>query len=203
MRDDALKETVVGSEPIFKGAIFAVERLTVALPSGERAIRDVVRHGGAAAIVPVDEAGNVTLVRQCRVAAGRMTWEIPAGKLDHPGEDTLACAKRELSEETGLAASHWQKLTVIDTTPGFCTEQIAIYLATGLSQHAAHADADEFIATAQLPLSEAVARVVSGELRDSKTVAGLLLASLALREQPPVPSLIERATGAQASRADQ
>ena len=146
------------------------------LPNGQTALREVVKHRGAAAIVPVDDQGNVTLVCQHRVAVGRFTWEIPAGKLDHTGEDMLAAAKRELEEETGLHAQNWKLLVDMDTTPGFCNEHIGIYLATGLSQHHMHTDEDEFLNVDRVPLSEAVRRVMAGEIHDSKTIAGLMMA---------------------------
>lgn len=176
MTDDALRETYVSGEEKFHGKIINVEHWQVSLPNGKTALREVVRHNGAAAIVPVDDEGYVTLVRQHRVVAGRFTWEIPAGKLDTPDEDPFSCAKRELEEETGLNADNWRLLSRIDTTPGFCTERIALYLATGLSQHNTHPDEDEFLHITRIPLAEAVALCLKGELRDSKTVIGLLMA---------------------------
>ncbi|MBQ6949892.1 MAG: NUDIX hydrolase [Clostridia bacterium] len=176
MTDDALREVFLKSEDKFHGVIINVEHWQVSLPNGKTALREVVRHNGAAAIVPVDDEGYVTLVRQHRVVAGRFTWEIPAGKLDSPDEDPFACARRELEEETGLNAENWRLLSRIDTTPGFCTEKIALYLATGLSQHATHPDEDEFLHITRIPLAEAVALCLKGELRDSKTVIGILMA---------------------------
>jgi len=180
MTDDSLRETFLSSRVIYPGKIIRVETWQVRLPDGGTALREIVRHNGAAAIVPVDAEGNVTLVRQHRVAVGRFTWEIPAGKLDSPGEDPFHAAKRELEEETGLQAESWRLLNRIDTTPGFCNEQIAIYLATGLSQHPAHPDADEFLGLVKMPLGEAVAHCMAGDFHDSKTVIGLLMAHQAL-----------------------
>lgn len=176
MQDDELREDYLSGETVFQGKIIRVEHWQVGLPNGKTALREIVRHNGAAAIVPVDEDGNVTLVRQHRVAAGRFTWEIPAGKLDSPEEDPFLAAKRELEEETGLQAEHWRLLTRIDTTPGFCTERIALYLATGLSQHATHPDADEFLHLKKMPLEDAARLCLEGQLRDSKTIIGLLMA---------------------------
>ena len=183
MIDDALREKFLSSDEVYPGKIIRVEKWQVALPNGDTALREIVRHNGASAIVPVDDQGMVTLVRQHRAAIGQCTWEIPAGKLDTPTEDPFAAAQRELEEETGLQAAHWQKLTCIYTTPGFCNEQISIYLATGLSQHPAHPDSDEFLRLTRMPLHEAVALCVSGEFRDSKTIIGLLLAQQALHAQ--------------------
>ena len=155
----------------------------MSLPNGKTAPREIVRHNGAAAIVPVDDRGYVTLVRQHRIAVNKFTWEIPAGKLDSPTEDPFHAARRELEEETGLQAEHWQLLNRIDTTPGFCNERIAIYLATGLSQHPSHPDADEFLQLTRIPLDDAVAQCMNGSINDSKTLVGLLMAQRVLQEQ--------------------
>jgi ADP-ribose pyrophosphatase len=109
-----------------------------------------------------------------------MLLEIPAGKLDFMGEDPFACAQRELEEETGLVAAKWQKLAHVVTTPGFCTERIALYLATQLRQTAARPDADEFLNVVRMPLSEAIAWINQGKITDAKTCLGLLLAQQAL-----------------------
>ena len=187
MQDEELRETYIDGQSIYQGAIIDVEKWRVTLPDGRLAVREVVLHKGAAAIVPVDELGYVTLVRQHRVVIDQFTWEIPAGKLDYTGEDPLSCAKRELEEETGLQARSWQQLSLVITTPGFCTEQIAIYLATDLSQHEVHRDADEFIRLKKLPLREAVLGVMNGEYQDAKTCLGLLMAHKALEDRARMP----------------
>ena len=175
-RDEDILETPLTEKVVFEGALIDVSHMTVRLPNGREALREVVRHKGAADIVPVDEQGFVTLVRQHRVVVDTVTLEIPAGKCDHVGEDPLACAKRELEEETGLNATHMELLCPMVTTPGFCTERVSIYLATGLSAHKAHLDEDEFLRVVRMPLSQAVARVMQGELCDGKTALGLLMA---------------------------
>lgn len=185
--DDSLREIYQDGETIYDGKIIRVEKWRVSLPDGREAAREVVIHKGAAAIVPVDAQGMVTLVRQHRVALDTFTWEIPAGKLDSVSEDPLDCAKRELEEETGLRAANWRRLSHVITTPGFCTEQISIYLATELSQHEAHADQDEFLRLNKMPLDEAVNRVMAGEFRDAKTCLGLLMAARVLADQPRLP----------------
>ncbi len=185
--DDSLREIYQDGETIYDGKIIRVEKWRVSLPDGREAAREVVIHKGAAAIVPVDSQGMVTLVRQHRVALDTFTWEIPAGKLDSVSEDPLDCAKRELEEETGLRAANWRRLSHVITTPGFCTEQISIYLATELSQHEAHADQDEFLRLQKMPLDEAVNRVMAGEFRDAKTCLGLLMAARVLADQPRLP----------------
>lgn len=174
--EQGLRETPVSRERIFDGKVIDVEKWTVRLPDGALAPREIVLHRGAAAVVAVDDAGLVTLVRQHRVAVGEVTLEIPAGKLDAPGENPLVCAKRELEEETGLRAQRWQPLTVLLTTPGFSSERIALYLATGLSAAKAHPDEDEFLDVVRMPLGEAIDRVMRGELCDGKSAVGLLMA---------------------------
>jgi len=205
MDDRALEEVFVSSKEVFQGHLIRVEHWQVLLPDGHTALREVVKHRGAAAVVPLDDAGNVTLVRQHRIAVGRFTWEIPAGKLDSDGEDMLDCARRELEEETGLHAREYRLLTVLDTTPGFCTEHIGIYLATGLSQHRMHTDADEFLHVVSMPLQEAVRRVMAGEIRDSKTAVGLLMAWNLRQGEAAAPfeplSTIQRAPAAFSSQA--
>lgn len=174
--DEQLIEKVVREESIYEGKIVHLHRMDVTLPSGKPAVREIVRHIGACAVVAVDGDGNVLLVRQFRAPLGRVTCEIPAGKLDSKTEDRLVTAKRELSEETGYQAEHWEKLADMVTTPGFCDEMISIYLATGLTRGEAHPDDDEFLGLMRVPFDEAVARAQAGGYQDSKTLCGLLLA---------------------------
>ena len=175
-----LRETPLSDETVFQGVLIDVSPMQVRLPNGRTALREVVHHKGAAAVVPVDAEENVYLVRQHRVVMDMMTLEIPAGKLEYVGEDPLSCAHRELEEETGLRAGRMRLLTNVATTPGFCTERIGLYLATELTQHEDHPDSDEFLHVERLPLAEAVGSVMSGELRDAKTALGLLMAWQAL-----------------------
>ncbi|MGN0777084.1 MAG: NUDIX hydrolase [Candidatus Ventricola sp.] len=183
MNDNQLREIPFQKETIYEGRILHVEKWQVTCPNGRPAPREIVVHKGAAAVVPVFEDGTTLLVRQHRVSVDRVTLEIPAGKLDHAGEDPLDCAVRELEEETGLRAQKMTLLTSVLTTPGFCTEQIGIYLAQGLSQGKTHPDEDEFLDLVRMPLEEAVDRVMRGELRDGKTICGLLMAREALARQ--------------------
>lgn len=179
--DRNLREIPQSEKTVFEGILINVSHMQVQLPNGQTAAREIVHHKGAAAVVPVDAEGNVYMVRQHRVALDLMTLEIPAGKLDYVGEDPHDCAVRELEEETGLRAERFELLTHVVTTPGFCTETIGLYLATGLSQHEDHPDPDEFLHVEKLPLKEAVERVMSGEFRDAKTALGLLMAWQKLR----------------------
>ena len=181
MQEKDLRETPFSRERLYDGKIVTLERWQVRLPNGGQAEREVILHNGACAVVPVDAAGCVTLVRQHRVAVDRMTVEIPAGKLDGPDEDPAQCARRELEEETGLRAGKWHALTCLLTTPAFCRERIYIYLATELSQADAHPDDDEFLSLVRMPLEEAVEKVMRGEITDAKTCTGLLMAAHYLR----------------------
>lgn len=182
MNEEQLIETVQDGKVVFDGKIIRLEHWTVKLPNGNLALREVACHPGASAVAALDGDGNIILVRQYRAPIGRLTLEIPAGKFDHPGEDPLLCAQRELSEETGLMADSWRKLTVLETTPGFCNERIHIFLATGLRQGETHPDEDEFVATLRMPLTEAVSKVMDGTLRDGKTALAIMMASAASKE---------------------
>ena len=180
--DQNLVETYQDGKVVFDGKIIRLEHWTVKLPNGNLALREVACHPGASAVVALDEDSNIILVKQYRAPIGRLTLEIPAGKFDHVGEDPLKCAQRELSEETGYLADNWQKLTVLETTPGFCNERIHIYLATGLKQGETHPDEDEFVATTRIPLAQAVAKVMDGTFRDGKTALAIMMAAAASKQ---------------------
>lgn len=179
-----LREIPISDETVFHGKLIDVSHMRVTLPDGRQALRELVWHKGGVAVVPVDDQGCVTLVQQHRVAVDAVTLEIPAGKLDSAQEDPLSAAKRELEEETGLHAAHMEPLIVMLPTPGYCTERLHLYLATGLSQHQAHLDRDEFLHVLRVPLQEAVQRVMAGELSDGKTALGLMMAAERFREKP-------------------
>ena len=173
-RDAALAEHPVTEDVAWTGRIFNVDRLRVQLPDGRSAIRDVVRHPGAVAVVALTDEGRICLVRQYRTALGRVTVEIPAGKLS-AGEDPLECAERELLEETGMVAEKIAFLTTIASSAGFCDELIHIYMATGLSFSKSSPDADEFINVDLVEVGELVDAVLDGRIEDAKTVVGALL----------------------------
>lgn len=173
-RDASLAEKPLTEDVMWTGRIFNVNRLRVELPDGRQALRDVVRHPGAVAIVALTDDGRICLVRQYRTSLSRVTVEIPAGKLD-PGEDPLACARRELKEETGMEASQMAFLTTIATSDGFTDELIHIYMATGLTFASSDPDADEFINVDLVPLNELIDAVLDGRIEDCKTVTGALI----------------------------
>lgn len=179
--DERILETIVGRERVFDGLILHIDHLTAELPNGKLAKREVAVHVGASAVVPVDAEGYVYLVRQFRAPIGRVLLEIPAGKLDAPGEDRLLAARRELHEETGLTAQRWDWLSDIVTTPGFCDEKISLFLARDLSRGEAAPDEDEFLNLVRMPFEEACQAVARGEIDDAKTACALLIARERMR----------------------
>ena len=189
-RDASLAEKPLTEDVAWTGRIFNVDRLRVELPDGRVAVRDVVRHPGAVAIVALTEDGRICLVRQYRTALGRVTVEIPAGKLA-PGEDPLECASRELLEETGMSAEKIAFLTTIATSDGFCDELIHIYMATGLEFSRSEPDADEFINVDLVPLDELVDAVLDGRIEDAKTVVGALICDSVMHRLAPEPEANE------------
>ena len=164
----------IKSSITYRGQIVDVKQDIIALPNGNSACREVVIRGPAAAILPVDDNGNVILVRQYRHPITKMSLEIPAGVLDEGESDPKSCAIRELEEETGLKAGSVNFLMKIHTTIGFCTEEIYIYLARGLTEGQTCYDDEEFIEIEKYTLHEAVSKIFSGEITDSKTIAALL-----------------------------
>ena len=172
--DARLHERVVRTDPEWQGKIFSVEHLRVELSDGSLDWREVVRHHGGAGVVAVRD-GRVCLVRQYRVALGRMTLEIPAGKVD-PGEPRDECAARELTEETGLVAERLELLTESYGAPGFTDEHTSVYFAHGLSQGDATPDEGEFVDVLWVPVDDAVRAIRLGLIDDAKTVEGILAA---------------------------
>lgn len=183
-RDKGLEETIDSEDVVYTGTLFNVDKLTVTLPNGSRGEQDVVRHPGAVAVVALTDDGHICLVRQFRAALGRVTVEIPAGKLD-PGEDPLDCAHRELREETGFTAKKMAYLTTIATSAGFADELIHIYMATGLSLAQSDPDDDEFINVDLVDVSELVSAVLDGRIEDAKTVVGALICDSVLHRLTP------------------
>ncbi len=172
--DPALHEEVLRTEREWEGRIFSVERLEVQLSDGSRGWRELVRHHGGAGVVAVRD-GRVCLVRQYRVALGRTTLEIPAGKVD-PGEPREVCAARELTEETGLVAERLELLMESYGAPGFTNEHTSVYFAHGLTQGEASLDEGEFLNVIWVPVDDALCAIRSGLLDDAKTVSGILAA---------------------------
>ena len=168
----------LGERTIHEGAVIRLAEGSFAAPDGTGFERDIVRHPGAVAVVPLDDRGYVTLVRQFRAALGRLVIEIPAGKRDVEGEAPEVTAGRELVEEVGLSAGSLDLLSTFHNSVGFCDEACAVYLATGLTPAEPDHDGIEerFLEVLHLPLGDAVQLVEDGVVTDAKTVIGLLLA---------------------------
>ncbi|MEY4705530.1 MAG: ADP-ribose pyrophosphatase [Nitrospirota bacterium] len=157
---------------IYTGIVVNVNVDTVRLPNGLTVNLEVVRHPGAAAVVPLKDDGTVVLIRQFRHAAGGYIYEIPAGKL-HPGEDPAACAARELEEEVGYRAGKLELLSSIFTAPGFTDEVIHIYKAIELTVGRQQLDRDEVLEVIEMPLVDAIKMIETGAIRDAKSIVGL------------------------------
>ena len=170
-------------DPKFKGRVITVNVEHVDLPNGQHAQLEIVRHPGGASVVAVDAQQRVCMLRQYRHAGGGWVWELPAGKLE-PGEPPLLTAQRELIEEAGVSAVHWQSLGSILPSPGVLAETIHLYLARGLTPTAPAHEQHEVIEVHWLPLQEAWQRAITGEYRDGKTVIGLLRAHALLASSP-------------------
>lgn len=166
---------------VHTGRVLNLDIDTVRFPDGSTGELEIIRHPGAAAVVPlVSPAGSadpvVLLLRQYRYAAGGPLWEIPAGRLE-PGESPEACAHRELREEAGALAGRLQRLTTVWTTPGFTDEAIHLFLATEITNVQASREPDEFIEVVPRPLSDVLAAIKRGEISDAKTVLAILYMS--------------------------
>ena len=170
---DLIEQTLSRTE-IYNGVLLHVVRDTVRLPNGECAPREYCMHPGAADVVPLTEDGAVIVVRQYRYAHGRIFLEIPAGKLDSKEEPPLACAVRELREETGAVAGRFTYLGPLDTTPAIIDERIHLYLAEDLTFDTQDLDEDEFLTVEKIPLTDLLKMVMRGEIADAKTQTAIL-----------------------------
>ncbi len=173
--------TPLASREIFTGRTIRLTVDSVRLPNGMEVDLERIHHVGAAAVVPVTAEGEVLLVRQARWATGGWLLEVPAGKLDRSTdggtEAPEACAARELEEETGFRAGHFEPLGWIWTTPGFADEKIWLFLATDLIPTQQTLEADEILHVERMPFAQAVEQALSGEIPDGKTVCALLRAA--------------------------
>jgi ADP-ribose pyrophosphatase len=158
---------------IYSGNAVGFNADEVILPDGKKACREYMRHPGAVAAVAFTGKGDIVLVRQYRYPIGKLTYEIPAGKLDK-GESPVSCVRRELAEETGFTAKKIRKLCAYWPTPAFSDEVIHIYLARGLKQAGMSPDSDEFIDCKIVPLKRALSWIKNGKIRDSKTIIAIL-----------------------------
>jgi ADP-ribose pyrophosphatase len=172
---------VLSTRTVYTGRIFDVTVDRVRLPHGREADLEIVRHEGSIVLIPVAADGRILLVCQYRHAVGRFLWELPAGSLE-TNEDVAAAAARECHEELGLIAGHLERLHTFFPTPGFCTEAMTYFKATGLrtpgaGDPVAHQDEDELIEVGSFSTAELRRMIDAGEIADLKTVAALFLLS--------------------------
>jgi ADP-ribose pyrophosphatase len=175
----------IKAETLYHGRIIDLIIEEVENPPGNIRKREIISHPGGSVVIPLLENGDIILVRQYRYPLKKFILEVPAGKLE-PNEDPLEAAKRELQEETGYTAEKYEKLTAMFTTPGFCNEVLHIYLATKLQKSEQGQNLDEgeqSLTVEHLPLTTVVEMIESGEITDSKTIAGILLTERKLRKK--------------------
>jgi ADP-ribose pyrophosphatase len=180
----------IDRQRVYSGRVVDVARDTICITTGDhtrQTIFDVVRHPGAAAIVPLFDDDTVALINQFRYAVGKRIWEIPAGSLGD-GESFETCAERELKEEVGYRAQRWTPLAAFYTTPGFCDEELRVFLAEGLIPGTTNHEDDEDIDVTRIPLEQALEWATSGQIRDAKSMLGLWAARDHLRAADRWPS---------------
>lgn len=166
---------VLHEDEIYKGKVFDLVRVRFRLPNQNEQTYDLVRHHGAVTVVPLDNQGNIWFVRQYRIGADQELLELPAGVLEE-GEAPELSAARELQEEIGLAAGQLERLGEFYMVPGYSTEKIIAYLATGLYESILQPDEDEFIEKVAVPVRDVFAMIRAGQIHDGKTLAALFLA---------------------------
>lgn len=168
---DPLAEETLESQLAWQGEFLRVYKDRVRAPDGHLAPREYLRHPGAVMVVPLLDSGEVVLERQFRYPLRRAFVEFPAGKID-PGEDILACAKRELLEETGYVAAEWVHLGGFHNAIGYCDEKIEVFLARGLRHEGAATDDGEVLEVFAAPLQQLLDRIRDGSVTDVKTIVG-------------------------------
>ncbi len=173
-----LEEKTKDSTVVYDGKIFKIKRDSVILEDSSEAIREFVVHYGGVCVLPVTENNEIIMVKQYRYPLAAATLEVPAGKLNGPGEDHCSAGKRELLEETGATAEQFEYLGEIYPIPAYTTEIIHMYLARGLSFGSQNLDEDEFLDVVRIPFEEALRMVMDGEIKDSKTMIIIMKAWL-------------------------
>jgi len=176
MPKSSSKVRLISSKTVYDGPVFTVTTDHVQEPGGIEVRRDLIHHSGSVVVLAVDDSRatpRVLLERQYRHAASDYLWELPAGRID-PGEKELQAAKRELLEETGYTAAKWRRILKFYASPGFVAETMSVFLATGLHEGEAQPEEDEIIYKRMVPLPTAVRMVLSGTIRDAKTISSVL-----------------------------
>lgn len=166
---------LIKSETILQGRAFKVRRDYLRTPSGRETRLEIIEHGGSVVLIPIDDDGNLLFVRQYRHAVGDDLLELPAGTRDDD-EPFEECAAREIREETGMEATKLQKVGEFYLAPGYSTEFMMAYLATGLRENPLSADDDEFLNVEKIPVARAIEMAERGEIPDAKSLAALFLA---------------------------
>lgn len=177
---EQLGEAAVESEEIFKGVMLHVLRDKVTLPDGKPAVRELIRHVGAVAVIPVTADGRVVLERQFRYPVNKVITEVPAGKLNSKEENRLEAAKRELLEETGIVADKWTDLGELLPAAAYCDEKLTLYLVEDLHFGDRKLDEDEFLNVYTVPFKEILDDVLAGKVADAKTQVIVLKAAVKL-----------------------
>ena len=169
------KYKILNKKNIYSGTIFDLSQHTVELPDGRAVQRDVIVHNGASVIIPVTESKELVLVRQYRIGSDSVMLELPAGKFDSPGEDPEACALRELAEETGYQAKKIKRILKLHPIPAYCTEEVSMFLAEGLTKPGETTlDDEEFLEVELHSLPALLDMIDNGEITDMKTILGVL-----------------------------
>lgn len=176
-----LREEMVSQQTVYEGVIVNVRVDKARLLDGRITNREVVEHPGGVAVFAMDEENKVIMVRQFRYPMGEVVLELPAGKLE-PGEDPRDSGLRELEEETGLQPQTFLSMGCSYSSPGILAEKIHLYFAKDLVQGPVHPDDGEFLEVVRIPYDQLMDMVAQGEIKDGKTLAGILKASLLLRE---------------------
>ena len=171
---DHLLEKTIEEKKIFDGKILRLYHDTIELPDGERAMREYCRHNGGVCVLPITRDGKVILVRQYRYPHGKLTLEIPAGKLEAKDADIYESAMRELKEETGATSDNVIYLGKILPSPAILSEIIHVFLATNLNFGERCLDNDEFLECEEISFDDALSMVLSGEIEDAKTQIAIL-----------------------------
>ncbi len=175
-----LDEKMISSQMLHKGKILNLRVDFVELPDGNVASREVIEHSGAVAVVPITDNDEIIMVKQYRHPMQEILLEIPAGRLKQ-NEDKDDCAKRELLEETGMIARNIKRVFSFFSSPGFCNEIVHLYVATELTYKEQQLDKGEFLEVVKVPIKKAVEMIYRGEIKDAKTIAGILNVALKIQ----------------------